>query len=84
MSKLFFALAFVISLFTPPWWASLMCAILYLADGGNPLLVVLGGLVFDELFGAPVRSLGGFSYVYTAFAVILSGAALYLRTALFE
>lgn len=84
MARFFLALAFVISLVSLPWWVSLLCAILYLAEGGNPLLVIAGGIVFDLMFGSPVHSLGGFRFLYSVFAVCISIAALYLNKALLE
>lgn len=82
MSKLLLGLAFVIALFTLPWWASVFVAILYLAEGGNPLLVIIGGFVFDEIFG--VAHTLGFAYAYTLIAIAISCAVLYLRRALLE
>ena len=84
MTRFLLALAFVISIIALPWWASLAVAILYLAEKGNPLLIIIGGILFDTLFGAPIASLHGFSYLYTLIAVALSATALFLRQTLFE
>lgn len=84
MARFFLALAFLISLIALPWWVSVCVAIVYLAEGGNIFVVILGALIFDTLFGAPIARLGGFSHLYTTFAVILSVATYFLRTALFE
>ena len=77
MEKIILAVAFLVSLFALPYWASVVVAVVYLSQGGNPLLVIAGGLLFDAVFG-------GFAYLYTALAVALSVTALYLRSALFE
>ncbi len=84
MTKIVFGVAFLVSLITLPSWGTVLVAILYLADGGNLWLIVLGGFFLDEVFGAPIAAMHGFAYLYTALALILSTFAWYLRTALFE
>jgi hypothetical protein len=84
MIRFFLALAFALSLIALPWWASLLCAILYLAEGGSPLLVIVGGIIFDAMFGTPIKSLWGFSFLYSTYAVLLSIVAIYLKKELFE
>lgn len=84
MARWFLGFAFVVSLLVLPWWASVAAAILYLAEGGNPFLLVIGGLLFDGIFGAPVASLHGFSYLYTALMIALAVTALYLRETIYE
>ena len=84
MSKLFLAVAFFISIATLPWWASVLLGILFVAEGGSVWVVVFGGFILDELFGAPIASLGGFAYLYTALFIIIGAVVLYLRSMLFE
>ena len=56
----------------------------YILPKGSLFLVIIGGIVSDELFGAPIRSVGGFSYLSTLIVVALSAVTLFLRQALFE
>ncbi len=84
MTHVILGLAFLVSLIMLPSFATVAIAVVYLAEGGNLFLVILGGFVLDELFGAPVSALYGFSYLYTTLALILSLSTLYFRRALFE
>ncbi|MBI3573738.1 hypothetical protein HY090_01680 [Candidatus Kaiserbacteria bacterium] len=82
--KILIGSAFVISIFTLPSWVSVLVAILYLAIGGNPLVIICGGFIIDTMFGAPIAALHGFAYLYTFLGVILALVASYLKSAIFE
>lgn len=84
MIRVFLTLAFFISIVALPWWVIVAVAIFYLAEGGSIFLVIAGGILADMLFGAPVASLYGFSYLYTVLMAALGLTAYYLRRALFE
>ncbi|MDE2079032.1 MAG: hypothetical protein KGI73_01450 [Patescibacteria group bacterium] len=84
MSRVILAVAFFVSILLSPWIVSVVLAIAYLAAGGNVLLVVAGGLLSDILFGAPVPVLHGFQYLATLTMLLLGGAAVFLRRAIFE
>lgn len=84
MTKLFLTLAFFISVFTLPGWASALLAVVLLSEGGSVTLVIIGGLCIDIFFGAPIALLHGFAYLYTALFALLAVCALYLRTQLLE
>lgn len=84
MTKLLLALAFCISLVALPWWASALSAIVFLAEGGSPFLIIAGGFILDELSGAPIAAMGGFAFLYTCFFALLAGVAVYLRSTVFE
>jgi len=84
MTKLFLLLAFCISVVTLPWWLTFFLGIVYLSKGGSVVAVVIGGFIIDELYGAPIPVLHGFSFLYTGLALMLAIATLYFRTYLFE
>jgi hypothetical protein len=84
MERFFLSVAFCISVLTLPWWVSTLLAIFLLAEGGSVILVILGGVCLDVLFGAPIASLYGFAYLYTALFASLALVALYLKTRLLE
>jgi hypothetical protein len=84
MTKALLGAAFLVGVFALPWFATLLIAILYLAEGGNAFVVIFGGFVMDELTAAPVASLHGFAFLYTFLAVAFALVTLYLRQMLFE
>ncbi|MDO8523880.1 MAG: hypothetical protein Q7R74_01475 [bacterium] len=84
MTNIILGSAFLVSLVMLPSFATVIIAVVYLSQGGNLFLVILGGFVLDELFGAPIAALHGFSYLYTTLALVLSLSTLYFRRALFE
>lgn len=65
-------LSFVVSVLLFPWWMSVLLGIVVALYPSGPTLLLIGGVSMDTLFGAPIASLGGFSYLYTAlFSVII-------------
>ncbi|MBV9349625.1 MAG: hypothetical protein JO026_02640 [Patescibacteria group bacterium] len=82
MIRLLLGIAFAISLFSLPWWISTGIAIFFLSAGGNPFLVVLGGLILDRMFGAPLGTLAGLSHFYTVYFALLAALSAYLRITL--
>lgn len=83
-TRLFLASAFFVSILLSPWVVSVAIALAYLADGGSVLLVVIGGLLSDIIFGAPIPALHGFQYLATLSMLLLGGAAVFLRRAILE
>jgi hypothetical protein len=86
-SHILLAILFLASALLNPWWLTLLIGIFLL--GVFPGLfsigtLILGGFLMDSVFGAPVYSLGGFKYLYTALCIILSLVSFFLRNTLSE
>ena len=79
----FLAAALFVSAVVFPWVA-VGIAIVYLAEGGNALVVLVAGALIDALYGAPVARLAGFHLVYAVLFGALALTALFLRSRLLE
>jgi len=82
--KLFLAAALFLSAAALPWWLTTLLAVIYLAEEGSVIVVIFAGAFMDALFGVPVLSLHGFSFVYTLLFALLGGVTLFLRDRLYE
>ncbi|MES2014285.1 MAG: hypothetical protein V4437_00530 [Patescibacteria group bacterium] len=76
--------AFFASACMCPWWLTVFLGVILLALFGNVPLVVIGGLLMDFIFGAPIPSLLGFSYLYAMLFLFLGALSWYLRRTLSE
>lgn len=79
MARIFLSIAFFFSIFTLPWWVSVLLSIFLLALFQAGIMVIVGGIMMDILFGAPVDILSGFQYLYTALFLFLALLTLYLK-----
>ncbi len=87
MLRVVLALSLLISAFFAPWWVAAAFAVLLIGwypDLPSAALLLLAGIIRDSIFGAPLLSLGGFSYLFTALFLLLSCLALVLRNTLSE
>ena len=75
---------FLLSALLAPWWVTVPYGIVVVAYARSPWAAILGGLIMDVTFGAPIASLGGFSYLYTALFAFLSLIAVLLRSRMIE
>ncbi len=66
-----------------PWWLTVAFGIALLSQGSYGI-VVLGGIIMDYIFGAPLSALGGFATFYTALFVFLAVVAWYLKLQVLE
>jgi hypothetical protein len=58
---------FFLSVVILPWYVSVMLGIVLLVRWDAYLSVLLGGIVLDSTFGAPLYVAGGFEWLYFAF-----------------
>ncbi|MEK7613851.1 MAG: hypothetical protein AAB439_03210 [Patescibacteria group bacterium] len=75
---------YFIAVFTTPWFVVLPFGLALLAFSERYIIVLIGAFIFDTLFGAPVPSLGGISYVLTLLFLALSLLTFVLRRRLLE
>ncbi len=62
-----------------PWWVSVPFGILVTLYPGGYVIALLGGVSMDTVFGAPLATLGGFAYLYTALFALSSVLVYILR-----
>jgi len=84
MSKIFFLLLYGISIVTLPWWVVVLVALVLISHFEAYVFAVLGGVVMDVMYGAPIHALADFSYLYTTVFLTLSCTAYILRVRLLE
>lgn len=82
--RAFFTVLFFAAVVFLPWYASVPLGIILIAYWGAYVEAIVGGVVLDALFGAPIASLHGFACLYTALFIILSLFAFVLRRLMIE
>ena len=70
---------FFLSILFAPWWLSFFIAIIIASSGEDLLVLPIGGVLLDVLFGVPIATLGGFSFLYTALLSIIALAGFILK-----
>lgn len=75
---------FLLSAVYLPWWVTVPLGIALIAWFRDWQVAVLGGFFMDIVFGAPVASLAGFAYLYTALFGVLALLAAFLRKRMLE
>jgi len=63
-------IAFFFSVLFSPWWFVAILGLLLVAYTRDYAAVMVGGVVLDILHGAPIKTLYGLSYLYTAVFLI--------------
>ncbi len=62
-----------------PWWVFMWVGIVLATFRYGWIPLIMGGIILDTWFGAPIAALGGLSYLYTLLTVLISGAVWVLR-----
>lgn len=75
---------FFLSAILAPWWCTALIAVILAAKGNDLFVLPIGGVCVDILFGTPIASLGGFSFVYTTVFSILALVAFFIHRHIFE
>lgn len=84
MTKIVFSILYVASCLLAPWWFSVALGIILIAYLNLWVVAILGGLLIDLAFGAPIAAFGGFEYLYTALFIVLSSLAFVLKNRMLE
>lgn len=84
IARIGLSVAFFASVFFCPWWLTIILGILLLSLFEAGVLVIIGGICMDLVFGAPMVSFGGFQYLYTALFFMLVIFSWYLHRTLSE
>ncbi len=79
MAAVFFA-----SVLVAPWWLTICCGLFLLSFFESAVVVIIGGVLMDLIFGTPIPALGGFHYLYTTLFIFLAAVSWYLHRALSE
>jgi len=75
---------FFASVIMLPWYVPLILGIALIVVWCGYVEVILGGILLDTVFGAPIASLSDFSFLYTALFIFLSLLAVILRQVIIE
>ena len=59
-------LVFLFSALAAPWWVTIPLGFFLMVLFDSVLIPIAGGFLMDSVFGAPLGTLGGFSFLYTA------------------
>lgn len=79
MRYVFFVL-FIISVFFLPWWYTVALGIVVASMPYGSLFAIVGGVLMDVTFGAPLIPLFGLQYLYTTlFICVAIGVVLLER-----
>ena len=84
LGKIFVIGAFFVSVVYLPWWVTVFLAVVLLAVWQAYVSVILGALLLDIVFGAPVTAFTGFSYLYTLTFSLLAGVTFFLNRSMLE
>lgn len=77
--KYVLGLSFLVSAVLLPWWVSVLFGIGVTLYPGSGVVLLIGGVIMDTLFGAPIATLGGFAYLYTVLFSIIAAVVYLLR-----
>ncbi len=75
---------FYASIVLAPWWLTTMVAVVLLARWNLAIPVIVGGMLMDLVYGAPLPLLGGYALLYTITLALLSLVSLYLHATMLE
>jgi K+-sensing histidine kinase KdpD len=84
LGKIFVIVAYGISIIFLPWWVSVALAVILLGVWQAYASVIVGALLLDIVFGAPLFAFSGFSYLYTLIFVVLVAVTFVLARAMLE
>ena len=84
MTRAFTLLFFFASILFSPWYIPVLLGLLIIIQWKAYTSAIIGGIILDGMFGAPIITLYGFSYIYTTLFVILSFLAFFLRQVMME
>ena len=76
--------AFFASILFLPWFVTVALGVVLIAWYQAYLSVLIGGVLLDSMFGAPIAALGSFSFIYTALFACLSAVSYVLRRRVME
>ncbi len=77
-------LTFAVSVILLPWWVVVPLGIVSTSYRYGNIITIIGGIIIDASFGAPVHTLGGFQYIYTTIFVLAALVAYFLRSRIVE
>lgn len=84
MLKIVLSISYIVSSVFLPWWVTVALGIALVVHFKLWWVAILGGLLMDLVFGAPIAALGGFAYLFSLLFVVLSLLALMLRQRMLE
>lgn len=84
MARIFTLLFFFASILFLPWYVPVLLGLFIIVQWKAYTSAIIGGIILDGMFGAPIITLYGFAYIYTALFVILSLLAFFLRQVMME
>lgn len=84
IARLGMSVAFMVSVFFCPWWLTVTLGILLLSLFDASVIVIIGGICMDLVFGTSLVPFGGFQYLYTTLFLILAVLSWYLHRTLSE
>lgn len=79
MQRAFVTLIFFLSAVLLPWYVPVSLGIILIVLWQGYIEAILGGIILDAAFGAPIIALGGFAWLYAALFAGLSLMAFVLR-----
>lgn len=84
MVRIFSLILFFASILFLPWYISVFIGVVIIARWHAYVSAIIGGIILDSMFGAPIVALHNFAYIYTILFIILSAFAFFLRHAMME
>ncbi len=75
---------FFASVLLGPWWISIAAGIWIASISERSVPLIVGGMLMDMLFGAPIPALFGFNFLYTTIFLLIVLSALYFRRRILE
>jgi hypothetical protein len=84
VSTIFVVPFFFASILLGPWWLTVLTGIVVVSFCESYVPLILGGMLMDILFGAPVPVLFGLSFLYTAVFTVMALSAFFFRDKILE
>lgn len=84
MTRVLVSIAFFVSIVALPWFVSVPLGVLIIALWGASVEAVIGGIMLDSMFGAPIQALAGFPFLYTTLFLVLALGAFVMRRLMIE
>lgn len=84
MIRTFLTAIFFVSVLFAPWWLSVALAVLLLSFFKAYFEVIVGGVIMDSVFGAPIMSLFNIEFLYTILFTILVVTTYFFRKVIME
>lgn len=70
---------FLLTALLLPWWVVVVAGVVLATFRYSFIFLIIGGVLLDTVFAAPVPGLGGFAYIYTVVFLAMSVVAETLR-----